>query len=226
MEDIVLSFLIIFVVALSALLIFFLSARKNRNNSRRMQAYCARHGYRCHEVKQRLHSAAVLQGKGWQLTTGARSSDPDAMSGSLYTVSYTRWETLPLSAEEDTVIWLGTVPYQTRLFQSDPAPLFAAFGISDARALRVLPLNAVPQDHFVMIAADRPGLARANTMFSRMLADWPIDWPLLMTFGKSGAQFAVAGKRFDQPQDLDRLIRLGTDMLACYQAGSLREDFE
>ena len=210
MEDVYLNLLVILPVGMVIGLIFYFTARKKRELQQRLEAYCEQYGYQMDEVNQRLHRAVVIQGNGWKLTTGVQSSDVETQSGSVYTNAYTRWETIPNAEESAPFIWLGTVPGPTSLLGDNLMPLLSMFGIDGMEHARFVKLNEPLQQRFAMVADELPGLSQAGAEMSRLLTDWPENWPLRATLGTKLAQINVSGKKFDKPEDLDRIIRMGT----------------
>lgn len=225
MNDIYLSLLIVLAVGAAAGLIFWLDARRKKEVRLRMEAYCAQRGYRMEEIRQRLRREAVIRGNGWQLTTGVETSDVETQSGSAYTVAYTRWETGSAGGEGSPLLWVGTVPRAAAMPGGSLPLLLSAFGITGMDAARLVPLNAPLQDRFAMIAADEPALAQAVDTVTRLLTDWPDDWPLRASLGVGFTWFTITGRRFDRPQDLDRVIALGTGLLE-YQTSVMQREKE
>jgi hypothetical protein len=166
------------------------------------------------EVKQRLHRAVVIQGDDWQLTTGVQSSDVETQSGSANTIAYTRWETVPKTEENTPLLWLGTVPQSTKLFGDNLLALLSVFGIKGMEHMHIVVLDEQLQQRFAMIAAELAALSQAGGEMSRLLVDWPENWPLRATLGIRSAQFTISGAKFDKSEDLDRIIRMGTGFLA------------
>lgn len=160
------------------------------------------------EVKQRLHRAVVIQGDDWQLTTGVQSSDVETQSGSANTIAYTRWETVPKTEENTPLLWLGTVPQSTKLFGDNLLALLSVFGIKGMEHMHIVVLDEQLQQRFAMIAAELAALSQAGGEMSRLLVDWPENWPLRATLGIRSAQFTISGAKFDKSEDLDRIIRI------------------
>ncbi len=225
MNDIYLSLLIVLAVGAAAGLIFWLDARGKKEVRLRMEAYCAQRGYRMEEVRHRLRRETVIRANGWRLTTGIEASDVETQSGSAYTVAYTRWQTDPAGREGSPLLWVGTAPRAAVLPGGSLPQLLAAFGIAGMDAAQLVPLNAPLQDRFAMIAADEPALSQAVDAMTRLLADWPENWPLRVSVGMDFARFTITGRRFDQPGDLDRVIALGTGLLE-YQSSVIQREKE
>jgi len=210
MEDVYLSLFVILPVGMAIGLIFYLAARKKRELHQRLEAYCEQHGYQMREISQRLHRAVVIQGNGWKLTTGVQSSDVETQSGSSYTNAYTRWETIPNIEKDAPFIWLGTVPGPTSLLGDNLMPLLSMFGIDGMEHMHIVALDEPLQRRFAMVADELPGLSQASAEMSRLLQDWPENWPLRATLGPNLAQINVSGTKLDKPEDLDRIIQIGT----------------
>lgn len=213
MEDVYLSLFVILPVGMVIGLFFYFNARRNRELRLRLETYCEQHCYQMDEVKQRLHRAVVIQGERWTLTTGVQSSDVETPSGSSYTIAYTRWETIPNAEEHAPLIWLGTVPRSTALLGDNLVPLLSMFGIEGIEHTRFVELDKSLNGRFVMMTKEMPVLSQAGMDISRLLQDWPENWPLRATLGTNFAQINVSGKKLNKPEDLDRIIRMGTGFL-------------
>ncbi|HRX08823.1 MAG TPA: hypothetical protein P5559_06650 [Candidatus Limiplasma sp.] len=213
MEDVYKSLFVILPVGMMIGLIFYFTARKKRELHQRLEAYCEQHGYQMDEINQRLHRAVVIQGNGWQLTTGVQSSDVQTSSGSSYTFAYTRWETTPNTENDNPFVWLGTVSGSISRLGNNLLPLLTIFGIDGTEHIHIVALEEPLHRRFAMVADELPGISEAGAEMSRLLADWPEYWPLRATLGTNFAQINVSGKKFDKPEDLDRIIRMGTGFL-------------
>ena len=179
-----------------------------------MEAYCAQHGYRMDTVRQRLRRADEIWGDGWRLTAGVRSSDVETPSGSAYTVRYTRWETVPGAEENKPLLWAGTAPGNVALVSDRLLPLLTLFGAGDMEGMRAVPMAGGLAGRFALIARELPGLQNAGAELSRMLGGWPVNLPLRIALGTGAIRIDLEGTRADRPQDLDRMIRLGTQCMA------------
>ncbi len=221
MEDIYLSLLVILPVGMVIGLIFYFTARKKRELLQRLKAYCEQYGYQMDEVNQRLHRAVVIQGNGWKLTTGVQSSDVETQSGSAYTHAYTRWETIPITEKETPLIWLGTVSGSTSMLGNNLLPLLTIFGIDGTEHIHIVVLEEPLQRRFAMVADELPGISEAGAEMSRLLTDWPENWPLRAMLGMYSAQLTISGKKFSKPEDLDRIIRMGTGFLTYLESINL-----
>jgi len=209
-----LSLLIVLAAGMAAGLALLLAARRKKAIRVRIEEYCAGHGYRTEEIKQRLHRATVIAGDGWRLTAGARASDVETQSGSAYTVPYTQWETVPVSETNTPLLWAGTAPGNAALLNNSLLPLLSLFGAADMEGMRAVPLEGALASRFALIARELPALRSAGAELSAMLGDWPASMPLRIALGTGSIRIEIQGKRVDQPRDLDRIIGLGTRCMA------------
>lgn len=74
--------------------------------------------------------------------------------------------------------------------------------------MHIVVLDEQLQQRFAMIAAELAALSQAGGEMSRLLVDWPENWPLRATLGIRSAQFTISGAKFDKSEDLDRIIRI------------------
>jgi len=89
-------------------------------------------------------------------------------------------------------------------------PLLSMFGIDGMEHMHIVALDEPLQRRFAMVADELPGLSQASAEMSRLLQDWPENWPLRATLGPNLAQINVSGTKLDKPEDLDRIIQIGT----------------
>lgn len=77
-----------------------------------------------------------------------------------------------------------------------------------------------------MLTTETPAVEKAGADLANLLADWPEGWPLRAVLGRSSVQITIPGRRFDKPQDLDRIIHLGTDFLAYHASLTIHTNDE
>lgn len=226
MEDVYRSLFVVLPVGAVIAIIFILNARKKKETHLRLEEYCKQRGYQMDEVRQRLHQAVIIHGDGWRLTTGVQSSDVESQSGAANTIDYTEWSTVSREVEYSPVLWLGTVPRSAVFLDDNFLPLLSMFGIRSAESMHAIALEGPLQERFTVIAKESPAQSQAGADMARLLEDWPEKWPLRVALGMSSAQLRIPGMKFDKPQDLDRIITLGTGLHRCRECHNAQKNDE
>lgn len=203
---------------LSILLVW--TFRQNRKAYACVLNYCTKQGWTFQERRERLHNAFVIQTDKWRLTTGVEASESGVKNSPEDSTAYTHWENLPDAEQLCTLLWFGTFPKEAEMKMGHA--LLSAWGIGETQGLRVVPLDASLEGRFLAIAKEDPTLTNVGEGVSRLLADWPHDWPLRGCVGKKTVYLSVPGKRMEQPGELDRIIALGEGMVKWFSIADAR----
>lgn len=95
----------------------------------------------------------------------------------------------------------------------DWLPFIKLLGIQGMEHACNIALDAPLQARFILLAAQPPVCSKAGQKLGPLLTDWQENWPLRAVLGAHAAQVTLPGLRLRQPQELDRLIRLGQGLL-------------
>ena len=215
--DGLISLAVILTTLAAVTLVFIVSGNRRRARRQRLTAHCEAHGWVYYEENERLRQASVLKGPGWRLEAGVNASERSSESGSPDLIGYTFWESDEASAPLP-VMRFGTVPGASPGHIAAAMPLLTQLVFSgDESGLEPVSLKPPLDGRFLLLAPPGAECALGEPV-EQLLVSWPRGRHLQGKVGPDRIRLTVPGLRMDNPQDLDTVIQLGTELMERFSA--------
>jgi len=193
--------------------IFVLTKSRKKKRCQALKQYCALHNWEYSERNERLLCAFLIRGDGWELESGIEMPERGSESGSPDAFLYTFWNgSGPLCVPAP--FQFGTVSSADLPYINGAMPLISSL-LSQRGETGLVPAPFRPplDKRFLILAQPGTSSSVLGQSVEKLLAAWPLAWPLHAGTDTDHILLQLKGKRLQTPKELDQLVNLGQAML-------------
>lgn len=202
MDDLPVSLAVVVLTGIVVAAILFFTNRAGKEKATAIQEMASSHGWQYTPITERLAWGTKLAGKNWELVARSESIGQSSDSGSSNIQSKTIW----------SGIWIKPLDVKLLIGPGNSSNTINNLFIpTEYAGLRqVNPGISELASNYIFLGSDENsfGFLRISTI-PRQLLEWPDKQRPLIKISPTGVEIVINGFRYEKPEELERIIRLG-----------------